>query len=120
MTVTTNWSIIDSTQSAAQGFRLNIAWQCQAQSDRSQEAAVQSGNVDVNSTPTELSYEKADKTVVTEGSNPDFVAYGNLTDAQMLSWVYSSLIEGDETAEEAKSRVEAALTASVVDQQGGG
>lgn len=113
MTVTANWSITNMTQSSVEGYRLNISWQCLAQSDGTSNTATQSGSLDVNSTPTELTYEKVDGVVVTQ-SNPDFVAYALLSDDTMLSWVYDSLIEGDETAEEAKSRVEAVLAASLV------
>ena len=37
-------------------------------------------------------------------------------EADVLGWVYSSLIEGDETAAEAKARIEAERTAKVQKQ----
>jgi hypothetical protein len=46
-------------------------------------------------------------------SSPDFTPYADLTEAQVLGWVYDSLIEGDETADEAKARIEANRTAKV-------
>ena len=49
-------------------------------------------------------------------SASDYIAYADLTEADVLGWVYSSLIEGDETAAEAKARVEAENTAIVQKQ----
>jgi len=49
-------------------------------------------------------------------SASDYIAYADLTEADVLGWVYSSLIEGDETAAEAKARVEADRTAKVQKQ----
>ena len=40
-------------------------------------------------------------------TSPDFIPYADLTENDVLGWVYDSLIEGDETAAEAKARVEA-------------
>ena len=49
-------------------------------------------------------------------SASDYIAYADLTEADVLGWVYSSLIEGDETAAEAKARIEAERTAKVQGQ----
>ena len=49
-------------------------------------------------------------------SASDYIAYADLTEADVLGWVYSSLIEGDETAAEAKARVEVDRTAKVQQQ----
>ena len=46
-------------------------------------------------------------------SSSDYIPYADLTEADVLGWVYNSLIEGDETAAEAKARVEADRTAKV-------
>jgi len=45
-----------------------------------------------------------------------FVAYAALTEADVLGWVYTSLIEGEETADEAKARIEANRTGKVQGQ----
>jgi len=42
-----------------------------------------------------------------DASSPTFTPYADLTENEVLGWVYDSLIEGDETAAEAKARVEA-------------
>jgi hypothetical protein len=51
-----------------------------------------------------------------DASAPDFIPYADLTEADVLGWVYNSLITGDETAAEAKARVEADRTAKVQKQ----
>ena len=49
-------------------------------------------------------------------SASDYIAYADLTEADVLGWVYDSLKEGDETAAEAKKRIEADRTAKVQKQ----
>jgi len=49
-------------------------------------------------------------------SASDYIAYADLTEADVLGWVYSSLIVNDETAAEAKARIEAERTAKVQGQ----
>jgi len=51
-----------------------------------------------------------------DASSPSFVPYADLTESDVLGWVYTSLIEGDETADEAKARVEADRDAKVQKQ----
>ena len=51
-----------------------------------------------------------------DASADDFVAYADLTEADVLGWVYTSLIEGEETADEAKARIEANRTGKVQGQ----
>ena len=51
-----------------------------------------------------------------DASAADFIPYADLTEADVLGWVYTSLIEGDETAAEAKARIEADRTAKVQGQ----
>ena len=49
-------------------------------------------------------------------SASDFIAYASVTEADVLGWVYGSLIVDDETADEAKARTEAFWTAKVQGQ----
>jgi len=54
-------------------------------------------------------------------SASDYIAYADLTEANVLGWVYSSLIQkkedgSDETAAEAKARIETERTAKVQGQ----
>ncbi len=46
----------------------------------------------------------------------DFIPYADLKENDVLGWVYDSLKEGDETAAEAKARVETKNTAKVQSQ----
>ena len=41
-----------------------------------------------------------------DASSADFIGYSDLSEADVLGWVYTSLIEGEETADEAKARIE--------------
>jgi hypothetical protein len=49
-------------------------------------------------------------------SAADYIAYADLKESDVLSWVYNSLIVIDETAAEAKARIEAERTAKVQSQ----
>ena len=49
-------------------------------------------------------------------SASDYIAYADLTEADVLGWVYSSLIVDDETAAKAKKRIEDERTAKVQGQ----
>jgi len=49
-------------------------------------------------------------------SSPSYIPYADLTEADVLAWVYASLVQGDETPEQAKARVEADRTAKVQGQ----
>jgi hypothetical protein len=51
-----------------------------------------------------------------DASSSTYIPYADLTEADVLGWVYKSLIEGEETAEEAKARIEADRTAKVQKQ----
>jgi len=51
-----------------------------------------------------------------DASASDYIAYADLTEADVLGWVYDSLIVDDETAAEAKARIEAERTAKVQGQ----
>ena len=51
-----------------------------------------------------------------DASASGFIPYADLTEADVLGWVYASLVEGDETPEEAKARIEADRTAKVQGQ----
>ena len=97
MAVTTTWSILDMKRTASDGNVYDVRWQCLAQNDAGSEFAVEAGKLILNADP----------------SDPDFIPYADLTEATVLGWVYDSLIEGDETADEAKARIEANRIAKV-------
>lgn len=97
MAVTTTWSILDMKRTASNGGVNTVYWECSAANDSGNETAVEAGKLRLNPDP----------------SDPDFIAYDSLTEADVLGWVYKSLIEDDETADEAKARIEADRTAKV-------
>ena len=49
-------------------------------------------------------------------SASDYIAYADLKESDVLGWVYDSLRTGDETAAEAKKRIEDERTAKVQGQ----
>jgi len=97
MAVTATWSILDMKRTVSDGNVYDVRWQCLAQNDSGPESAVEAGKLILNADP----------------SDPDFIPYADLTEATVLGWVYDSLIEGDETADEAKARIEANRIAKV-------
>ena len=91
MAQTTTWKITDMQRNTADGGVTVVYWECRVQDDTHTDCtAVEGGKL-------RLEY---------DADADDFVAYDNLTEATVLGWVYDSLIEGDETATEAKTRIE--------------
>jgi len=101
MAITTTWSVNDMTHKDSDGGVILVYWSCVAASD---------------GTPSYTATEGGKLRLMPDPSSPDYIAYADLTEADVLGWVYNSLIEGDETADEAKARVEADRTAKVQGQ----
>jgi hypothetical protein len=102
MSVTCNWSVNNMTHKDIDGGVIIVNWSCVASSAgdpvySATEAGKLQCEYDVNA--------------------PGFIPYDDLTEANVLGWVYNSLIEEDETAEEAKARVEANRIGKVVAQE---
>ena len=89
MAITTKWSVNNMTHNDADGGVILVYWSCTAQADTG-ETAVEAGKLRLEP----------------DASADGFVAYDSLTEDTVLGWVYESLIEGEETAAEAKSRIE--------------
>lgn len=101
MAITTTWSVSNMTHKDSDGGVFLVYWSCVAASDgETVYTATEGGKL-------RLTY---------DASAPDFIPYADLTEATVLGWVYDSLIEGEETADEAKARVEADRTAKVQGQ----
>ena len=98
MAITTNWSVNNMVRQDADGGVVTVYYSCVA-SDGTY-SATEGGKLRL--TP--------------DASADDFVAYTDLTEATVLGWVYDSLVEGEETATEAKERIEADRTAKVQGQ----
>ena len=101
MAITNTWSVQDMQRTDADGAVFLIYWSMVAQSD---------------GTPSYSASEGGKLRTEPDASAPDFIPYADLTEADVLGWVYDSLIVGDETAAEAKARVEADRDAKVQKQ----
>ncbi len=101
MAITTTWSVNDMTHMDSDGGVILVYWSLVAASD---------------GTPSYTAQEGGKLRCTYDASSSDFIPYADLTENDVLGWVYNSLIEGDETAAEAKARVEADRTAKVQGQ----
>lgn len=91
MAQTTTWKINDMKRDTATGGVNTVYWECRVQDDTHTDCtAVEGGKLRLEP----------------DATAADFVAYEDLTEATVLGWVYNSLIEGEETADEAKARIE--------------
>ena len=98
MAITTTWSVGDMTHKDSDGGVFLVYWSLVATDGTY--SAQEGGKLRCTADP----------------SASDYIAYADLTEADVLGWVYSSLIVDDETAAEAKARVEADRTAKVQKQ----
>ena len=101
MAITTTWSVGDMTHKDSDGGVFLVYWSLTAESD---------------GTPSYSAQEGGKLRCTADPSASDYIAYADLTEANVLGWVYSSLIVDDETAAEAKARIEAERTAKVQGQ----
>jgi hypothetical protein len=98
MAISTTWSVSNMTHNDSDGGVILVYWSCVAASD---------------GTPSYTATEGGKLRLTPDPSSSDYIAYADLTEADVLGWVYDSLKEGDETADEAKARIEADRTAKV-------
>ena len=101
MAITTTWSVGNMTHKDSDGGVFLVYWSLTANSDGTPSYSAQEGGK-LQCTP--------------DPSASDYIAYADLKESDVLGWVYSSLIVDDETAAEAKARVEADRTAKVQKQ----
>jgi hypothetical protein len=101
MAITNTWSVSDMQHTAADGGVFLVYWSMVAQSD---------------GTPSYTASEGGKLRCEYDASSSTYIPYADLTEANVLGWVYNSLIEGEETADEAKARIEADRTAKVQKQ----
>ena len=92
MAITNTWSVTNMQHMDADGGVFLVYWEMRAVSDSTPSYSASAGS--------KLRCEY-------DASAPGFIPYADLTENDVLGWVYTSLIEGDETAAEAKARVEA-------------
>lgn len=106
MAITCTWSVNDMTHVDSDGGVILVYWSSEAKSDGDPIYTANDGN--------KLHCEP-------DPESPDYIQYADLTEDDVLNWVYASLVttneEGiTETPEQAKARVEAELTAKVQGQ----
>tara|TARA_Y100000114_G_scaffold150617_1_gene166319 strand:- start:223 stop:573 length:351 start_codon:yes stop_codon:yes gene_type:complete len=101
MAITTTWSVNDMTHMDSDGGVILVYWSLVAASD---------------GTPSYTATEGGKLRLTYDASSSDFIPYADLKESDVLGWVYNSLIEGEETAEQAKKRVEDDRTAKVQGQ----
>ena len=98
MATIVTWSVTDMKRDVASGGVKLVYWSCVAADDTHTECTASDGG--------KLRLEP-------DASTEGFVAYDDLTETTVLGWVYDSLIEGEETADEAKARIAANRTGKV-------
>jgi len=98
MAITVTWSVSDMKRDVASGGVKLVYWSCVAADDTHPECTATEGG--------KLRLEP-------DADADDFVAYADLTEEVVLGWVYASLVEGEETADEAKARIAANRTGKV-------
>ena len=101
MAITTTWSVNDMTHKDSDGGVFLVYWSLTAQSDGTPSYSAQGGG-------------KLHCTA--DPSAAGYIPYADLTEADVLGWVYNSLIVIDETAAEAKANKEAERIAKVQGQ----
>ena len=101
MAITNTWSVTNMQHTDADGGVFLVYWSMVAQSD---------------GTPSYSASEGGKLRCEYDASSSSYIAYADLTEDDVLGWVYNSLIEGEETAEEAKARIEADRTGKVQGQ----
>jgi len=101
MAINCTWSVLKMQRKDSDGGVFSVYWSVMAQSDGETGYSDTEGGT-LQTTP--------------DPSASDYIAYADLTEADVLGWVYNSLIKGDETADEAKNRVEISCSQRVQSQ----
>ena len=101
MAITNTWSVSDMQHTDADGGVFLVYWSMVAASD---------------GTPSYTASEGGKLRCTYDASAAGFIPYADLTENDVLGWVYASLVQGEETAEEAKLRIEADRDAKVQKQ----
>ena len=101
MAITTTWSVTDMTHVDADGGVIKAYWSCTANS---------------GTDPAYTAVEGGKLLCTYDASSGSYIPYADLTEADVLGWIWTSLIEDEETAAEAKARIEANRTSRVQGQ----
>tara|TARA_R100001460_G_scaffold98398_1_gene141217 strand:- start:278 stop:625 length:348 start_codon:yes stop_codon:yes gene_type:complete len=98
MAITTTWSVNDMTHKDSDGGVFLVYWSLTATDGTF--SAQEGGKLRCTADP----------------SSSDYIPYKDLKESDVLGWVYNSLRQGEETADEAKKRIEDDRTAKVQGQ----
>ena len=98
MAITTTWGVNDMTHKDSDGGVFLVYWSLTATDGT--HSAQDGGKLRCTANP----------------SASDYIAYADLKESDVLGWVYDSIKTGDETAAEAKKRIEDENTANVQGQ----
>ena len=109
MAITNTWSVTDMQHTDADGGVFLVYWSMVAANVTGQDSE---GNDVTDYTATEGGKLRCEY----DASSSSYIAYADLTEDDVLGWVYASLVEGEETSEEAKARIETDRTAKVQKQ----
>ena len=101
MAISTTWKVSDMTHVDADGGVIKAYWTCTALSD---------------TTPAYSAVEGGKLLCTYDASASGYILYADLSESDVLTWIWTSLIEGEETAAEAKKRIEDNRTARVQNQ----
>ena len=91
MAITTTWKVSDMTHVDADGGVIKAYWSCTALSD---------------TTPAYSAVEGGKLLCTYDASASGYILYADLSESDVLGWIYDSLKEGSETAAQAKKRIE--------------
>ena len=97
MAIKTTWKINNMTHVDADGGVILAYWSLVAANDGGDETASDGGK-------NRFEY---------DASGSDFISYDALKESDVLGWIYEANKEGDETADEYKTRIESERTAKV-------
>ena len=109
MAINCTWSVNQMTHKDSDGGVILVYWSCVAGNVTGTDAE---GNDTYDYTATEGGKLRCEP----DPSSSDYIPYADLTENDVLGWVYASLVEGEETPEEAKARIEADRSAKVQKQ----
>ena len=106
MAVTYTWKISTCDYNVATGGIDHVHWRCVASEG---DIALTTMSV------AKLEYDASAADFIPYAA--DFIPYADVTENNALDWVWESLREGEETATQAKDRVEANLSTRVAEKQ---
>lgn len=95
MSVNVMWKIKKMNYNVSDGGVTTVYWSCEA---------IGTGEDGENSDC--YCIENGKLSLIPNPESPEFIGYDSLTEDDVLTWVYNSLIEDDETSEDAKNNIE--------------